>query len=220
MIALSRNFFLGITLSGMLTGCTGFQQWIKPQVNGLSVSPQFTSEALVEGGISTVSVENLSSAKPIQLASLQRLLEASIREGRKDIAIEAGGLYAVKAEVLSDEVSQRIDNGGNINNNEYAENDDNKIYKYSVRTVNVNYIVSEANTGQSMWQGSITTTNEAVASYKKTKFKSGTEEAATALFEAALGTDANPYPQAPQFSSLIQQNFGGFVMNLPIPKKT
>ena len=190
----------------LVSGCAELDQLTKPRVEGLQQDPDFDGASLTMGGIGATVINSSLNSKKINVDALQIMLITAIRNKRPDIIINHDGRYAVKANMIANDVSRRTDDL------------DNTAYKWTKRRVMVNYIVNDTSTGKQVWSGTIESYEEALASYEKKKNEKSRDKVLDAIAAAISKQKTYPYPTPPLFTDVAKRNFEGFALTLPIKK--
>lgn len=188
------------------SGCAEFDQLMKPRVEGLQKAPGFDNDALTKGGLGEIHVQSNIVSNEINTNTLEVMLVAAIREKRRDLYVSQDGVYEVDATILSNDVTNRSDSF------------DTHLYRWSKRSIKVNYQVTEKNTGQRVWSGIIDTYQENIASYEFDKDEKSRDKVINAVIAALSKEDRYPYPSPPQLNDVAKMNFQGFALNLPRDK--
>lgn len=195
-----------LLLTLVISGCAEFDQLMKPRVEGLYTAPGFDNQALVEGNFGEIHVNSNLSREKVNHNTLETMLVAAIRDKRRDLMVSRDGAYEVDANLLSNDVTRRSDNF------------DTHLYRWTKRTIKVNYEVTEAESGKQVWSGIITTYREDIASYEFDQNEKSRDKVIGAVIAALNKEDRYPYPSPPLFNEVVKMNFQGFVLNMPRDK--
>jgi len=195
---------LGLVL--LLSGCAELDQLMKPRVEGLQKAPGFDGDALTKGGLGEIHVQSNLTSNEMNTNSLEMMLVGAIREKRRDLQISQTGAYQVDATLLANDVTKRSDSF------------ETHLYRWTKRSVKINYEVTETESGKPVWSGIIDTNRESIASYEFDQDEKSRDKVIKSVIAALNKEDRYPYPSAPLFSEVAKTNFQGFALNLPRDK--